>query len=409
ILDWVPAHFPRDPHGLGFFDGTPLYEDPDPRRRVHPDWKTYIFDYGRPEVVSFLLSSACYWLEEFHLDGIRVDAVASMLYLDYSRRSGEWTPNEQGGRENLQAVAFVRKFNEVVHDRFPGVLTIAEESTSWPGVTAPVSEGGLGFDLKWNMGWMNDTLDYFRMDPLGRGANQEKLTFSLMYAFSERYLLPLSHDEVVHGKAALLSKMPGEPDHQFSNLRALYGYMAAHPGKKLLFMGGEIGQRREWHHDRELDWDLLENEAHRQLQDYLAELNAFYTASPELWEVDSSWDGFHWIDFSDRDRSVISFLRLSAVPRRFLLVIANFTPVPWKNYRVGVPDAAAYRVAFNGDEARFGGTASDLPESLPVETVEAHDRKQSVVLTVPPLTVLFLRPVEPREDPQPVTRSAADA
>jgi 1,4-alpha-glucan branching enzyme len=404
ILDWVPAHFPRDAHGLAFFDGTSLYEHTDPRRRVHPDWHTFIFDYGRPEVVSFLISSACYWLEEFHLDGLRVDAVASMLYRDYSRHPQEWTPNVDGGREDLEAVAFVRRLNQTVHREYPGVLMIAEESTSWPGVTAAVEEGGLGFDIKWNMGWMNDTLAYFRTDPLGRGANQDKLTFSLMYAFNERYLLPLSHDEVVHGKASLLSKMPGSREQRFANLRALFGYMAAHPGRQLLFMGGEIGQWKEWNHDRELDWDLLQHKEHRQFQDYVRELNAFYASRRELWEQDDTWDGFEWIDITDRDRSVVTFLRKARAAKRFLLVVANFTPVLWDNYRVGVPEAKAYRPMFNGDETRFGGTGHRLPREIRVEAEPRHDREHSIVLDVPPLTVLFLRPVSPVSASASVTK-----
>jgi 1,4-alpha-glucan branching enzyme len=392
LLDWVPAHFPRDAHGLGFFDGTALYEHTDPKRALHPDWDTYVFDYAKPEVVSFLVSNAVYWLEEFHFDGLRVDAVASMIYLDYSRHPEQWEPNVKGGREHLEATAFLRALNDAVHEECPGALTIAEESTSWPGVTAPVADGGLGFDLKWNMGWMNDTLSYFRMDPLMRSRNQEKLTFSLTYAFSEKYLLPLSHDEVVHGKASLLSKMPGEREHRFAGLRALLGYQVAHPGKKLLFMGGEIGQWKEWNHDAAVEWDLLEHAPHRELQACARELLRFYGSRPELWEVDESWDGFEWLDHEDHKRSVISFLRRAKDPERFLAIAANFTPVTWERYRLGVPAAPAYRVAFRTDRKEFGGVERPIPAELVPEPTVAHGREQSIVLDLPPLSVLFLEP-----------------
>jgi len=393
ILDWVPAHFPRDPHGLGFFDGKPLYEHADPRRGWHPEWKTYIFDYGKPEVVSFLVSSALFWLEEFHVDGLRVDAVASMLYLDYAREGREWVPNVRGGRENLEAVELIRTLNAAAHERFPDALMIAEESTAWPGVTAPVEKGGLGFDLKWNMGWMNDSLEYFRFDPLYRGKHQGKLTFSLHYAFSERFVLPLSHDEVVHGKASLISKMPGPREQRFANVRALLGWAAAHPGKQLLFMGAELGQWQEWNHDGELEWDLLEHEPHRQLQRWVRDLNRFYVERRELWEVDGSWEGFEWLDCSDEARSVLAFVRRGRAKGRFLVVAANFTPVAWKESRIGVPKASAYRPLLNSDAPEYGGSATAVPEVLATEPVPAHDRPCSVVLTLPPLSVLFLEPV----------------
>jgi 1,4-alpha-glucan branching enzyme len=406
LLDWVPAHFPRDAHGLGFFDGTPLYEQPDPRRAVHPDWDTYVFDYAKPEVVSFLVSNALYWLEEFHFDGLRVDAVASMIYLDYSRHPEEWQPNAKGGREHLEAIAFLRALNDALHEECPGALTLAEESTSWPGVTAPTAENGLGFDLKWNMGWMNDTLEYFRLDPLLRSGSQEKLTFSLTYAFSERYLLPLSHDEVVHGKASLLSKMPGTREQRFAGLRALFGYQVAHPGKKLLFMGAEIGQWKEWNHEASLEWDLLEHAPHRELQACVRALMRFYAERPELWEVDESWDGFEWIDHSDNQRSVISFLRRAKERDRHLLVAANFTPVAWERYRLGVPAAGAYRVAFRTDRKEFGGEERAIPARLEPESFAVHDREHSLVLDLPPLAVLFLEPVATpaaRDAGRPVT------
>jgi 1,4-alpha-glucan branching enzyme len=411
ILDWVPAHFPRDAHGLGFFDGTPLYELTDPRRSVHPDWDTYVFDFGKPEVVSFLVSSAMFWLERFHVDGLRVDAVASMIYLDYSRHPEEWTPNVKGGRENLEAVGFVRKLNEAVHAGFPGVLTFAEESTSWPGVTAAVADGGLGFDFKWNMGWMNDTLTYFRTDPIERSKLHEKLTFSLTYAFDEKYILPLSHDEVVHEKASLLSKMPGERRNRFANVRAMLGWMIAHPGKKLLFMGGEIGQWREWNHDAELDWYLLESAPHRELQLYVRELTRFYASRPELWERDTGWDGFEWIDCADEALSILALIR-RAKDRRHLVIVLNFTPVTRKAYRIGVPGTGGYVVAFQSDDPRYGGTGVQLPRSIAVEDVPWHGRDRSIAATLPPLSALFLEPTgaepEPSLAPTPVAGSPDD-
>ncbi len=398
IIDWVPAHFPKDAHGLGFFDGTHLYEHADPRKGEHKDWGTYIYNFGRPQVVSFLIASALFWLEHYHIDGLRVDAVASMLYLDYSRKEGEWEPNRHGGRENLEAVEFLKRFNHLVHARFPGVLTIAEESTAWPGVTAPVEHGGLGFDLKWNMGWMHDMLEYMSADPLGRSHMQGKLTFSLYYAFSERFLLPLSHDEVVHGKRSLLFKMPGDRWNKFANLRALYAYMAAHPGKKLLFMGGELGQRREWNHDDQLDWALLEpdekhsHDGHRKLHRFVRDLNRLVQSVPALHVEDYGPQGFQWIDFQDEASSVVSFVRRGRLPDELLLVVANFTPVPRTLYRIGVPVGGAWAQRLNSDDTRYGGSGLGQPAGVNAEAEPWHGHPQSIVLTLPPLAVLFLEP-----------------
>ena len=339
ILDWAAGHFPKDGHGLSFFDGTCLYEHEDPRKGEHQDWGTLIYNFGRNEVRAFLLSSALFWLDKYHLDGLRVDAVASMLYLDYSRQPGEWIPNEFGGNENLEAVSFLKRFNEVVHLEYPDMLTFAEESTAWPLVSRPTYLGGLGFDLKWNMGWMHDMLKYMEQDPVYRRYHHNNLTFSLLYAFTENFILPFSHDEVVHGKGAMLSKMPGDYWQKFANMRAFYGYMYAHPGKKLTFMGSEIGQWNEWNHDWQLDWPLLDHEYHRKLQDFVRSLNKLYAGQPALHEVDMSWEGFQWIDFHDVDQSVVSFVRRARDPNDFIVVAANFTPVPREGYRLGVPGA----------------------------------------------------------------------
>jgi 1,4-alpha-glucan branching enzyme len=397
LLDWVPAHFPKDAHGLGFFDGSYLYEHADPRKGHHPDWGTAIFNYGRPPVAAFLLASALHWLEHFHVDGLRVDAVASMLYLDYSRKEGEWLPNAYGGRENLEAIEFLKQLNVLVHQRVPGILMSAEESTSWPGVTQPVHLGGLGFDLKWNLGWMHDTLEYFKLDPVFRRSHQGKLTFSLSYAWTEKFLLPLSHDEVVHGKYSLVRKMPGDLWRMFANLRALYGLMYAHPGKKLLFMGAEIAQFREWSHDRQLDWDLLEDREtgawHRGVRAWIKALNRTLRAEPALHEVDFHWDGFQWIDFRDVDQSVLAFVRRAKDPNDFVVVVANLTPVPRAGYRIGVPKAAAYRVLLNSDTSEFGGMGASSPAPI-ASTAEAwHGQDQSIALSLPPLSVVFLKPV----------------
>jgi len=390
ILDWVPAHFPRDGHGLAFFDGTHLYEHGDPKRGYHPDWETYIFDYGRPEVRSFLIASALFWLDVYHLDGLRFDAVASMLYLNYSRQPGEWEPNVEGGNENLEAVEFVRRCNERVHAAFPDALTFAEESTSWPGVSRPVAQGGLGFDLKWNMGWMHDTLSYMKQDPLYRSGSHENLTFPLVYAFKENFLLPLSHDEVVHGKRSLLMKMPGEREQKFANLRALFGWQYASAGKKLLFMGGEFGQVREWNHDRQLDWDLLDEPDHLGLQRWVRDLNRLYARTPALHGRDFDAGGFEWLDCEDANRSLVALVRRSATATDFLLVIANFTPVPRPDYRVGAPVPGRYRVLLNADAAVYGGTGQRMPASIPTQSIACHGQAQSLVVPLPPLAVLFL-------------------
>jgi 1,4-alpha-glucan branching enzyme len=391
ILDWVPAHFPKDAHGLAFFDGTHLYEHADPRRGEHPDWGTLIFNYGRHEVRNFLLGSALFWLDRYHADGLRVDAVASMLYLDYSRRPGEWVPNPYGGNENLEAIAFLQRFNEWVHGLYPGAVTIAEESTAWPLVSRPTYLGGLGFTFKWNMGWMNDTLRYMTRDPIYRKHHHHELTFSLMYAFSENYILPLSHDEVVHGKRSLLEKMPGDRWQKFANLRLLYGYMFGHPGKKLLFMGGEFGQWREWDVGTSLDWHLLEEEPHRQLHRYVRDLNHFYLAEPALYECDFEPSGFEWIDCHDWEQSIIAFLRRARRAAPLLIFVCNFTPVPRLRYRLGVPEPGAYREVFNSDRPEYGGSGLGNPESIWAEPIPWSGRPYSVQLTLPPLAVIVLK------------------
>jgi 1,4-alpha-glucan branching enzyme len=394
ILDWVPAHFPKDAHGLGFFDGTHLYEHADPRKGEHRDWGTLVFNLGRPQVSGLLLASALHWLDRFHVDGLRVDAVASMLYLDYSRKAGEWVPNVRGGRENLEAIEFLRRFNTLVHARFPGVLTFAEESTSWPRVTGPVEEGGLGFDLKWNMGWMNDMLAYMATDPLGRAHQQAKLTFSIHYAWRERFLLPLSHDEVVHGKRSLLFKMPGDAWKKFANLRALVAWMYAHPGKKLLFMGGEVGQIGEWNFERQVTWPLLDEPLHASLQAYVAEVNRLYGSQPALHQVDDHWDGFQWIDFKDTARSVISFIRHSRDPEDRIVVVANFTPVPREDYVVRVPGPGPWRELLNSDDERWGGSGVGQPGGVEARSVDGEVRDglgDEVTLRLPPLGVVWLK------------------
>ncbi len=394
ILDWVPAHFPKDGYGLSFFDGTYLFEHADPRKGEHQDWGTLIFNFGRNEVRAFLLSNALFWLDKYHVDGLRVDAVASMLYLDYSRKAGEWIPNQFGGRENLEAVAFIKRFNELVHQEFPDVLTYAEESTAWPMVSRPVYIGGLGFDLKWNMGWMHDILEYATKDPIHRRYHHNSLTFSLLYAFTENFLLPFSHDEVVYGKRAMLNKMPGDYWQKFANLRALYGYMYAHPGKKLLFMGGEFGQWNEWNYETELDWVLLEYDSHRQLRDYVKALNMLYAAQPALYEVDFSWEGFQWIDFRDVDNSIVSFVRRAKDPDDCVVVIVNFTPVPREGYRVGVPGPGFYRELLNSDSALFGGSNTGNAGGVPTEPTAWQGQPHSMLLTIPPLGIMFFKSEE---------------
>ncbi len=392
ILDWVPAHFPKDAHGLSFFDGTHLYEHADPRQGEQRDWGTKIFNFGRNEVRNFLLSSALFWLREYHLDGLRVDAVASMLYLDFSREAGDWLPNKFGGRENLEAIDFIRRFNEVTHAELPGILTIAEESTSWPMVTRPVYTGGLGFDLKWNMGWMHDMLDYAEQNPIHRRYVHSKITFSLMYAFSENFVLPFSHDEVVHLKKSMLDKMPGDLWQKFANLRALYGYMATHPGKKLLFMGGEFGQWKEWNEAVSLDWNLLDFDTHRGLQHYVATLNKLYQSEPALHEVDSSWEGFQWIDLSDAEQSIISFQRIAKDKDDFVIVACNFTPVPRIDYRIGLPRAGSYRELINSDAGEFGGSGVGNRERIEAEPIRWQNCEFSAPINLPPLGVVMLKP-----------------
>jgi 1,4-alpha-glucan branching enzyme len=391
ILDWTPAHFPSDGHGLGEFDGTHLYEHADPRQGRHPDWGTLVFNYGRNEVQNFLISNAVFWLDKYHIDGLRVDAVASMLYLDYSRREGEWIPNEFGGRENLAAIAFIKRLNEVVYARHPGVLTIAEESTSWPMVSRPTYLGGLGFSLKWNMGWMNDTLSYFAVDPVYRKYHHNRMTFSMLYAFTENFVLPLSHDEVVHGKSSLINKMPGDLWQQFANMRLFNGYLTAHPGKKLMFMGGEFGQRTEWNAENSLEWHLLEYETHRGLQTLAADLNAIYRNEPSLHQVDFDWHGFEWIDCTDADSSVLSFLRRAKDPGDFIVVVANFTPVQRETHRVGVPEPGFYREIMNTDAEKYGGTNVGNLGGVHAEAVPWNNHPYSIQLRIPALGVLYFK------------------
>jgi len=392
IADWVPSHFPDDEHGLRYFDGTYLFEHADPKSGFHPEWQSYIFNYGRHEVRSFLLSSALFWLQKYHLDGLRVDAVASMLYLDYGRKEGEWIPNEHGGRENLAAVTFLRDLNEAIYRDLPDTQTIAEESTAWPMVTRPTYVGGLGFGMKWNMGWMHDTLAYFANDPLYRKYHHERLTFSLHYAFDENFALSLSHDEVVHGKGSLINKMPGDDWQKFANLRALFGYMYGHPGKKLLFMGDEFGQWREWNHDRELDWELLERPAHRGLRHWLGDLNHFYRSQPALFEQDFVAAGFEWVDHQDVEESTLSFLRKARNPDDLVLVVCNLTPVPRENYRLGVPRGGWWREMLNSDAGTYGGSGRGNRGGVEAAPVGAHGHYHSLVLDLPPLATLFLKP-----------------
>ncbi len=391
ILDWVPSHFPGDEHGPVYFDGTHLYEHADPQKGFHPDWKSYIFNYGRNEVRAFLISSALFWLNEYHVDGLRVDAVASMLYLDYGRKEGEWIPNEHGGRENLEAISFLRELNEAVYGEHPDVQTIAEESTAWPMVTRPVYSGGLGFGLKWKMGWMHDSLDYFSEDPVHRKYHHDKITFSIWYAFTENYMLPLSHDEVVHGKGSLLGKMPGDDWQKFANMRLLLGYMYTHPGKKLLFMGGEIGQWSEWAHDTSLDWHLLQYGPHQGLLKWVRDLNAFYRSEPALYEVDFEGDGFAWMDYKDPAQSVISYIRKGRSPKDLVLVCCNFTPVPRHNYRVGVPVSGYWKELLNGDAAIYGGSGRGNVGGVESAPVAFHEQYHSLTVTLPPLGMVVFK------------------
>jgi 1,4-alpha-glucan branching enzyme len=390
IVDWVPAHFPKDAHGLAYFDGTALYEHADPRKGEHRDWGTLIFNYGRNEVRAFLISNALFWLKEYHIDGLRVDAVASMIYLDYSRQPGEWIPNQYGGNENLEALDFLRRFNELAH-QVPGAFTVAEESTAFPGVSKPVYLNGLGFTMKWNMGWMHDMLDYFSKDPVFRKYHHNHITFSLLYAFHENFVLPISHDEVVHGKGSLLNKMPGDEWRQFANARAFLAYMWAHPGKKLLFMGQEIGQREEWNYAVGVRWELLQFDYHRKLQMLMRELNRLYRANPALHQVDFHYSGFEWVDFHDWENSIIAFIRRAEDPKEFMLFCCNFTPVARQGYEVGVPQEGFYEEVLNTDSELFGGSNLGNGGLVSSRPIPKHDRPYSISVTLPPLAVVAFR------------------
>jgi 1,4-alpha-glucan branching enzyme len=391
ILDWVPSHFPNDMHGLGFFDGTFLFEHADPRKGFHPDWGSMIFNFGRNEVRSFLISSALFWLDKYHADGIRVDGVASMLYLDYSRKQGEWVPNKYGGRENLEAITFLRELNQQVYQNFPDVQTIAEESTAWPMVSRPTYVGGLGFGLKWDMGWMHDTLEYMSKDPVFRKFHHNSLTFRSLYAWSESFILPLSHDEVVHGKGSLLGKMPGPDEQKFANLRLLFGYMYAQTGKKLIFMGGEFGQWKEWNHDDSLDWHLLDYPPHQGIQKWVEDLNRVYRTEKPLFELDLDSAGFQWIDANDVEQSIISFLRRARLPDEVILAAFNFTPIPRFNYRVGAPFSGEWREILNSDAREYGGSGLGNQGRINADRIPGHGQPFSLNLTLPPLGALFLK------------------
>ena len=392
ILDWVPSHFPNDEHGLGYFDGTHLYEHDDPRQGIHPDWNSFVFNYGRHEVRSFLFSSALFWLDKYHVDGLRIDAVASLLYLDYGRKEGDWIPNQYGGRENLEAIAFLRRLNEAIYQEKPDVQTIAEESTAWPMVSRPTYVGGLGFGLKWDMGWMHDTLEYMTKDPIYRKHHHNNLTFRLLYAFFENFVLPLSHDEVTHGKGSLLGKMPGDDWQKFANLRLLLGYMYAQPGKKLLFMGGEFGQWREWIHDESLEWHLLQYSPHSGLQQWVSDLNRVYRSQPALYQVDFDSAGFEWIDCNDVEHSVVSLIRKGRTRDDIVAVVCNFTPVTHFNYRIGVPQPGFWRELLNSDAKEYGGSGQGNLGRVEAAPIPFHGRSYSLTITLPPLAAVFFKP-----------------
>jgi len=394
ILDWVPSHFPSDEHGLAYFDGTHLFEHEDPRQGIHPDWKSYIFNYGRNEVRSVLISSALFWLDKYHIDGLRVDAVASMLYLDYSREHDEWVPNQFGGRENLEAIYFLRRLNEAVKEEYPEVQTFAEESTAWPMVSRPTYVGGLGFAMKWDMGWMHDTLEYIAKEPIHRSYHHNKLTFRLLYAFSENFVLPLSHDEVVHGKGSLLSKMPGDDWQKFANLRLLLGYMYAHSGKKLLFMGAEIGQWREWNHDDSLDWHLLDYPFHAGLHRWVEDLNRFYRQEPALHELDFDPNGFRWIDCNDHLQSTLSLIRRGRSAKDDIIAVFNFTPVPRHNYRVGAPLPGFWKELLNSDARDYRGSGQGSLGGVEATPIPFHGMPYSLNLTLPPLAAVFFKRID---------------
>ena len=410
ILDWVPSHFPTDAHGLADFDGTHLYDHADPRKGFHPDWKSAIFNYSRHEVKAFLISNALFWLDKYHIDGLRVDAVASMLYLDYSREEGEWIPNEHGGNENLEAITLLKEFNEHVYKDFPGAITIAEESTAWPGVSRPTFEGGLGFGQKWMMGWMHDTLSYFQHDPIHRQYHHGEITFSLVYAFSENFMLPLSHDEVVHGKGSLMNRMPGDEWQRFANLRLMYGYMFTHPGSQLLFMGDEFAQTSEWSIEKGLEWWLTEFEYHKGMQEWIKTLNAFYRTTPSLHEKQFSPEGFQWIDHNDNANSTLSYLRYDKEKERPVAVICNFTPVPRSAYRIGLPNAGIWKEVLNSDSKPYGGTGEHLNKgAVKAEQQTCHGRPYSAEIALPPLGMLVLEhegPIRVKEETGKVATKA---
>ncbi len=398
ILDWVPSHFPKDEYGLGFFDGTHLYEHDDPRKGIHPDWDSLIFNYGRNEVCSFIISSALFWLDKYHADGLRVDAVASMLYLDYGRKESEWIPNDYGGRENLEAIGLLRRLNEEIYKSYPDVQTTAEESTAWPMVSRPTYVGGLGFGMKWDMGWMHDTLDYMSRDPVHRQFHHNKLTFRMIYAYNENFLLPLSHDEVVYGKGALLRKMPGDEWQKFANLRLLFGYMYAQPAKKLLFMGGEFGQWDEWYHEKGLDWHLLEHPSHSGVQRWVRDLNSIYKKERALHELDFEPEGFEWIDCNDAQQSTLSLMRRGHAADEVLVVVCNFTPIPRDNFKVGVPMGGIWKEVLNSDAEPYGGSGLGNAGVVEAKPVSHHGRPHSLSLTLPPLAVLYLKNTSKKEE-----------